>query len=85
MEVLFGFILGVLVTILLQRYPITVNINTTHKEIIDVIEQPDLITAMNKPTSKDVQMDEIYSKEMSGLVEEINKLMMGGDTSGRKD
>ena len=85
MDLLSGLIVGVLVTVSILKRPITININTKHEEVLKDITQPDILTAMNNNTSKEMQLDKLYQDDMLGLVEEINKLMTGGDTNGRKE
>ncbi|NCD00082.1 MAG: hypothetical protein EOL95_10330 [Bacteroidia bacterium] len=79
MEVLAGVIIGVLVTILLLKQPITININKKIEEIKPITNMPDLAKEMNKAPT---ELDEVYDDKMKSFIDDVNGMMLGGKVNG---
>ena len=75
MEILTGFILGIIVTVVLLNKPITININKTNKEITKEYEDINLYKELHSAPTPE---DKVYEDDMRGLLDEINTTMLGG-------
>lgn len=81
MEVLAGVIIGIIVTISYLKKPITININKTIEEIKPpVVPMATMEESLNKTDPKE---DKVYEEDMTSMLEEVNKMMLGGGTSGK--
>ena len=80
MEVLAGVIIGVIVTLLLLKQPITININKKIEEIRPIVPMPDIATEMGKPGSP---TDLVYDDKMKGFIDDVNTMMMGGKSNAK--
>lgn len=83
MEVLAGVLIGILVTIVLLKHPITININQKHEEIYPEVVMPDLDAELRKAPNG---LDDVYKDNMKGFIDEVNSMMLGGnkhDKDGR--
>jgi len=80
MEVLAGVIIGVIVTLLLLKQPITININKKIEEIRPIVPMPDIATEMNKSASP---TDLVYDDKMKGFIDDVNTMMMGGKSNAK--
>lgn len=87
MELLAGLISGILVSLVLLKHPITININKNntenikHEEIYPEVKDPGKLSdALNKGDGAE---DEVYAKTMTSIMDEFNGIMRtGGDLDG---
>lgn len=82
MELLAGVIIGIIVTISLLHRPISINIHKTLEEVRPEVKEFNLVEEL-KDTGKSAQEDKIFEDDMTGLIEEINRVMRGGPVNGK--
>lgn len=80
MEVLAGVVIGVLVTVALLKRTFNIKIHHIHETVYPDLPEVDLAKEMRRAETPE---DRVYSEDMTGLIEEVNKLMTGEHYEGR--
>lgn len=79
MDVLVGFILGVLAILILEDKPLRIEINHKYPKH-NAVEIPDMETVLKDGK---VAEDDVY-ENMGEMLNDINALMTGGETNGKE-
>lgn len=79
MDVLVGFILGVLAILILEDKPLRIEINHKYPKR-NAVEIPDMETVLKDGK---VAEDDVY-ENMGEMLNDINALMTGGETNGKE-
>lgn len=79
MDVLVGFILGVLAILILEDKPLRIEINHKYPKH-DAVDMPDMETVLKDGKSAE---DDVY-ENMGEMLNNVNTLMTGGEINGKE-